>query len=97
MPERESQRQVSTPTFYASSVSVVGTGTDVKVGFADVKPEFEITGEAKGKPPIFQVALIAMSVHAAKDLSKLLEAHIAQFEKEFGEIKTPFLNRINRQ
>ena len=91
--EERQHEGAHTQTFYASSVGLAATGTDIKVAFGDSLPIVGADGVIQEERQHIHRALVAMSFHTAKDLHSVLGTALAQLEQSFGAIDTPFLQQ----
>jgi hypothetical protein len=84
---------IDAPTFYASQIQVMFTGNDATIVFARTRSttsgNVPVTNIVRSEP----VAIIVMSPQTAKDLLVLLKGQTDIFEKEFGEITTPYTKK----
>jgi hypothetical protein len=81
---------INVPRFSASSFNVNMTPTEVALLGSAAVPSITPNGQIDvGLRP---EVIISLSPHAAKELAYVLLGVISQFEKDFGELKTPFLS-----
>ena len=79
------------PLFFATSLRLLGTGNEFLMLFQHLLAMQDETGEIFGGAARTQVsAIIAVSPQTLKDISLLINDQIAKYEKDFGELKTPF-------
>lgn len=78
---------VQVPMIYASGFSVSASGTDVKLLLTDYSP----LGDESTPAAPHLVGVIALSLHAAKDLAILLGDVVASYEVDYGVISTPYI------
>jgi len=89
--------KIDAPQLYASVVHVVKTGNDYCLIFQKPRPAVDPSG---GLSPICLTevqAVIAVSPATLKDLSEILRANIANYEREYGEIESVFSLARKRQ
>lgn len=86
----DDQIRVRTERFrqiYANNLQVGFSSWDLAITFG------EIMGEKEGKAVIEETTRILMTREIAKALSRILSAHIAAYEQQFGEIKIPAIEK----
>ena len=87
-------KPVSAPIFYASSFNMQGTGLDFAIIFQQTVPAVHPDGGLVPGLVQNQIQAVAkLSPGSAKDLMLLLQSQIAEYEKDWGKIKTPFMKR----
>lgn len=77
------------PRIYASGFSLLATGTDLKVILTDIVPDRPDGNSFTHAQSVNGV--LCISFHSAKDLANLLLSVVGEFEREFGEVSTPYL------
>lgn len=80
--------------FYASVFGVYSSPRDIKIEFSDTIPSVDEKGEVIVRTSEEKNTVI-MSVATAKELATILSEHVAEYEKQYGEI--PDLVKILRE
>jgi len=84
---KKKQPNVKSPDFisiYANNVQLEGSVFDFALSFGEMTPEIK-----NGMHVVNQKARVILSKEMTKVLSALLNANIAAYEKQFGEIVLP--------
>lgn len=86
---------VTAPVLYASSFRMQGNGNDFNLIFQRGVPAQTADGGIHPEVGRLEtVAVVTLSPQSLKDLSLLLAPQVAAYEKEFGEIQTPYIKRL---
>ena len=85
---------IDVPRFHANQFRVAASPTEVSILCDSQIVGRSAQGETQiGASPAVQ---LGMSPAAAKELSLILQDIIATYEKDFGEIRTPFIVEMER-
>jgi hypothetical protein len=82
------------PMYYVSAFGVQGGGNDFQIL---CQRSHVLESETAVSPHFARmdtVAILTLSPQGLKDLSLLLPAHVAEYEKRFGEIRTVYSERL---
>ena len=87
-------RRIPTPLFYVSDIKINGTGCDFTILFSNVCFGQLESGELAKDGVVEPVLQLLLSPQSAKNLAILLAEQVSQHEAQWGEIRTPFTERI---
>ena len=79
------------PSFYASGAGAATSGTDLMLLFSSHHLPADQIGKDGAQAESRICGLVTLSLHCAKDLHTLLGEALADWERNVGEIDTPFL------
>ena len=85
------------PQFVTSSVVMQATGNDFLLVISQTVPLMTVEGKFTNAAKNVPIAMVTMSPQTAKDLCVLVSNTITKFEKDFGEITTPYTRAIAAQ
>lgn len=71
-------------TIYSNVVQVTKSPLDVSILFARVTLPSKLVGSPRGDVPVEDVVQVYMSPQQAKVLTRLLVAHMEEYEEKFG-------------
>jgi len=78
-------------TLYANNLTLSISQWDVTINFGEILGKDE-----NGKTVIAQHARVNMSKELAKVFRELLDAHISNYEEQFGEIRIPDMKLLDK-
>jgi hypothetical protein len=81
--ERKVVHSGEAPRYYANNTEIGMTSFDISIKFA------QIVGSEEGELIVHDQAIVSMSLHHAKALTKILVAYITQFEQQHGKLFVP--------
>ncbi|MBX9606403.1 MAG: DUF3467 domain-containing protein [Gammaproteobacteria bacterium] len=87
---------INAPYFNAGVLQVNVAGNDVLLIFHRARPVSLPSGEMAQAALTETVAIVSVSPQTAKDMSLLLPKVIQDYEAEFGEIVTPFTQKLGQ-
>jgi hypothetical protein len=91
-------RKLEVPIYYASTSMLLATGNDFTIIFSRPRPILTDNDTVNPAAAITEaVASVSLTPQTAKDLLLILQANIPAWEKEFGEIQTPFSRQVANQ
>jgi hypothetical protein len=86
--------QINAPLVSASSVAFQSTGNEYLLIFQRPRPVLDLESQALAQVAYNEVvAVVGVSAQTLKDLALLLNDAVANHERDYGEIITPYVKR----